>query len=403
MRKSGLLIGIIAGALSITGCAELENQYGFIQSRGGVNGKNGADTSYVDKTSQGRKKLYAAAIDEKNGDIIVFADGQESLRFPYGEEYEVSPETDMHHIIDGSLYSEYISDSETILKRDGKEILRYKGREIIKGIYPSGSNIYTLAQKCDEEGFSYRRNGKALMTSDRGQILGGMYDASYKGNGALYKDAGALCFCYFKSVNSENSRSGMAEWHLVKDCKDYLLTLDEASSEIFDLRLVNGIVCYVSTDNYSYEPVLHIGGQAYDFTVSKQTPGRDYRLCSSSGGISFTGSYTSKKGKSVTYCQSLGGVEYEMEGSGYIIYDDGEEYAWVQYLPQQITIHSPTCAKTVLSGSYEYLSCWDGDFSEGELRVAVSPCDRNKKPFIWDEGAKQEYDFKGKFASIGYY
>lgn len=55
----------------------------------------------------------------------------------------VSADFDTHHIIGGHLYTEKSDLSSTVIGRDGVEIIRFEGREFLKGLLPDGEDIYT--------------------------------------------------------------------------------------------------------------------------------------------------------------------------------------------------------------------------------------------------------------------
>lgn len=56
----------------------------------------------------------------------------------------VSSDPDMHWIIGGHLYAEYSTSTETIVSIDGKEKIRYEGREMIRGLLDREDGFYTL-------------------------------------------------------------------------------------------------------------------------------------------------------------------------------------------------------------------------------------------------------------------
>lgn len=389
-------LAILSSFYLLTFCSPIDPAYGY----GGE-----IDTSEEEAQSS-KGAVYVAGIDDEDEKIVLFKDGEKILEYEVGDDVEVSSQPDMNHLIDGHIYSVFISDSQTIVKKDGKEMFRYNGRETIKGIYPLGENLFTLGQKCGAEGFSYRRNGKAILSRDIGYVLGGMYDVTYKRHGAIYMDNGSLCFCYFSSLSGGSSREEKPEWHIVKDGKDHTLSLPDKTSLIYDLRLVGGTVCYVGQDNYCDEPILHVGTQEFDFNFKKQTSGKDYRLNCNSGVLSFIGSFSSTKSgktKKTTCCWSVNGQEYALDGNGFTIYSSADNYCYVKYEPQQITICSETKTNVVLNGKYNYFSCWNADYSNGIFRVVLNPSDKNGKPFLWEEGNITEFDLSGVLFGVEYY
>ena len=127
-------------------------------------------------------------------EIVLYRDFVPVLRVPSGE--GASPDPDMQHILDGHLYTEDSSMTETVVKRDGKTLYCCEGREMLRGIAVDGDDVYTLSQYRSGEGFSYRKNGELLMSRESGQLFGSLSDPSYGPGGALYEDGGEHVFCY---------------------------------------------------------------------------------------------------------------------------------------------------------------------------------------------------------------
>ena len=127
----------------------------------------------------------------------------------------ISPDFDTHHIIDGQLYTERSDLSSTAIGRNGDEIIRFSGRELLKGLLPAGDDIYTLSQSRDGNGFSFRKNGEPLLIRSEGSVFGSMDDPSYGPTGALYLDGGVPVFCYRSGSGSSREyfcvRDGIEE------------------------------------------------------------------------------------------------------------------------------------------------------------------------------------------------
>ena len=58
--------------------------------------------------------------------LVVFANGVPMMKVPVGHEYEVSSDPDMHRMIGSDLYTDYSSDSLTVIKKNGKSLPRYR-------------------------------------------------------------------------------------------------------------------------------------------------------------------------------------------------------------------------------------------------------------------------------------
>lgn len=100
--------------------------------------------------------------------LVVFREGLPVLKVPVGNEYSVSPDPDMHRIIDGHLYTDFTDGTETLLKKNGKPVLSYPGAEMICDMKVKGSDIYTLGHSRKGQGFALRLNGSVLLSREAG-------------------------------------------------------------------------------------------------------------------------------------------------------------------------------------------------------------------------------------------
>ena len=126
--------------------------------------------------------------------ILMFEGSQEVLRFPAGKGSIWSPDPDSHRIWDGHLYTIATAGNETVIGRDGAEILRYDGAESIRGFAVDGGHILTLGQTAGG-GFSRRLDGKAVFSSESGLVQGSL-DRGIPRSGALFQDNGHWYFTY---------------------------------------------------------------------------------------------------------------------------------------------------------------------------------------------------------------
>ena len=161
--------------------------------------------------------------------IVLFRDGKRILSVSTGSGAKISAEPDMHHLVEGHVYSEYASRSRTWIKKDGEELCSYDRAEKLRGLIVKGRDVYTLGQARDGHGFSLRKNGEVLVEKDEGKIIGMLDSDSFYRSGALYEDDGCICFSYRKP--------GSSLCCLVADGKETLVNTD---GEILDLRRING-------------------------------------------------------------------------------------------------------------------------------------------------------------------
>ena len=172
--------------------------------------------------------------------LVLLENGIRKLEIPARYDNQVSSDPDMHRVIDGHLYADYATDAETIISKDGKEIFRYQGREMISGFKVSGNDIYTLGRNRSKVGFSYRKNGKEIMSRAKGRIIGDYYNSAYP-DGALYSDSGHLYFSYYAD---DVSGDGVERhYFLVQDRVETPVDVDDGYGSICDMRMVGGKLC----------------------------------------------------------------------------------------------------------------------------------------------------------------
>lgn len=159
--------------------------------------------------------------------LLLYRNGKEELSIPAGGGTSVSVSPDMHHIVDGHLYTEYCDYSRTVIGRDGQTLYSVEGRELLKGLLAIGDDLYALSENVSSGALIFRRNGERLVTSAKATAFGGFDDPSYGRNGALYEDSGAVCYAF---------RTSDGCCHMVRDG----LMTTVAEKDAFDVKSVGG-------------------------------------------------------------------------------------------------------------------------------------------------------------------
>ena len=142
--------------------------------------------------------------------IDLYRDGEMVRSQPAG----ASVHPDMHRYTGGHLYTDWSTDTETVLSRDGAELFRFEGREAIRGFLVREDGIHTLGQDRDGNGFTYRIDGRTLYRSETGAVLGGP-DAPGAAGGAL-TEFGEDVF-YVCCLPSERGK----EYHVMRNAERY--------------------------------------------------------------------------------------------------------------------------------------------------------------------------------------
>jgi len=139
-----------------------------------------------------RDSSYGAA----DCELLLYRDFRPVLCLHSGPDACFVPDPDRHHLLSGHLYTERMAGGQTLIGRDGKELFRFEGREFLVGLLEDGPDLYTLSRKASGSGFTYRQNGRILLSHGSGVPYGSLEDPSYAPTGALYRDGEQIVFCF---------------------------------------------------------------------------------------------------------------------------------------------------------------------------------------------------------------
>ena len=208
--------------------------------------------------------------------LVVFADGVPMMKVPVGDAYHISSDVDSHRMIDGHLYTDFSTDDETVIKKDGREVFRYPGREFLQGMLVDGEDIYTLGHSREGDGFSYRKNGEILLEKASGRTFS-----------RLHREDGHICFAYSESIASA---SGSVErYYRVVDGVPEQAALREDVKKVWDLMTSDGEVCYIASLVGVQGPVLFQGEAKSVLTLPQASSLLTARLSVSQGVVCVEG------------------------------------------------------------------------------------------------------------------
>jgi hypothetical protein len=177
------------------------------------------------------------------------------MKVPVGAEYETSGAPDMHRIIDGHLYTDYSTEMETIIKRDGKTLFGYDGRECLHGMEVVDANVYTLGQNRDGDGFSFRKNGEILISRNAGYVTGG-----------LQRSSDTLCFSFCEQIVTAD---GLVErYYSVIGGKVSQIAVRADISKVWDVVIHKGRVIYLASLIGVQQPVVIDGDKMFSLQIS---------------------------------------------------------------------------------------------------------------------------------------
>lgn len=260
--------------LTMCGMVDLGSPYGNVPADDGFSWAGGdigagtdTDTLYV--TGVEYPAGYDWVRDMEYGTVECFLfmekEGMRVLEVPVGFAYETASDPDMHRCIGGHLYTDYSTLGETVVKRDGKEIFRFPGREMFSDFYVSGSDVCTVGiRRSGREGFTYRINGEEVCSVENGRAVSDI--CFYKGYpGLVYVsetgagDGGPGDGNYFmisgRDVTPCEFVSGMQQVLAVAMYDDsiYYVTGEEEGDRSFSYALMSdsGMVFGMEVDSYS--------------------------------------------------------------------------------------------------------------------------------------------------------
>lgn len=255
MKKLLSAAATLAATIGLAGsCDLLGGGGGFSIRRTGsedMSSRNERDLS--DSTEAEASALYVTGVEFAEGydwhrdssggaevcRILVFKDGKRILSVPAGGSANAASAPDMHRFIGGHLYTDYSSNTETIISRDGEELFRYGGREMMCGFLVRADGVYTLGQNRKGEGLSLRKDGTELFNAAVGRVIGDMENPCCE-SGALYEDAGDIVFCYRNSSETAGT-AGYTAYYVVRGGKAEQLMMDKNIEYVYDIRYIGGV------------------------------------------------------------------------------------------------------------------------------------------------------------------
>ncbi len=334
--------------------------------------------------------------DEEKGSVrcslVVFADGLPVMKVPVGDEYEVSSDPDMHRMADGHLYTDFATDSETVIKRDGKEAVRFPGREMICDIIDNEGDIYSLGHSRDGDGFAYRRNGETVIGRSEGRSFGRLYHAADSSiRFAFYEPveaAGQTLERYYVSVDGEISQTAVRE-----DVK-----------KVWDIVFHGDEVCYLADVVGISSPVLFSSGGMKALNMPESSKMLTCRIVTTDESLYVEGLFC-RDGKPLT-----SGI-WQEDGEVYI-FSDGRTVSSVCMGGDGIccvlnssSASSPgliyRCGETYsMPADYSSVGTSSALFLDGILHVGLSSRTSSAPPFIWKDGESNPLKINGFISTI---
>ena len=172
-----------------------------------------------------------------------------------GAQNRIGDNPEHMHIIDGHLFTEYMSEGVTSLSRDGRLLYEYEGMERLAAIRVFGGRIYTLGVRKDGAGFCLRADGVPIYQDTEGTLVEGM-----EGPGSSVMDMveGTPVFAFSRATAGKGR-----EWMLCKGGSVERILIPAGVEEIYSARLYGGHLYLAASRSGGEAPVLVEDGDCY--------------------------------------------------------------------------------------------------------------------------------------------
>lgn len=206
-----------------------------------------SETFLSETDADGQSHLYLSGVrypdgydwrkDERKGSVectlFLLRDGEPLLELPVGTGYQLASDPDMHRIVRGHLYTEYSTESETIVSRDGEECYRVSGRERLRGLQVRGKELFTLCESRSGGAWTLRRDGSEYIRGE-GSVLHDLAfdDGTLRGSSSLSVPTAYRQKMFFATL----SEGTLCWW---KEARKLDTLACEGNQFVFDAGLMN--------------------------------------------------------------------------------------------------------------------------------------------------------------------
>lgn len=332
---------------------------------------------------------WQRGIDEgtATGSLVLYENGTPLFRLPTGNASGIDPDPDTHHFLGGHLYTEYCGLAGTVIKCDGKDVARWDGREVLKGLVVRDDGVYTLSRDLEGNGFSFRKNGEMLLRQNEGSVFGDLRDPSCGPTGALCEDLEESLSFGFKTSSSLSR---------VVNTQIYQIKTNIAMYRIKDMK-IHRYGGYYVTD---FESIMLVHCPEGNRGVPAFRQWDDIS-------IFFDGDemwYLAESTIGSTVCGLVDkGESTPVEFAGrnnYIYRGDGATFA-VNGNGGTLRVQDSRVGPTFQRDSTFCFGKGVAALAGGRtLFVIVNPKERGRHPYVWHDGIQKEYAINGYLSAI---
>ena len=326
--------------------------------------------------------------------IFLMKDGVRIVEADVGYDNCISADGDMHRCIGGHLYTDFSTETETVVKRDGKEIYRFFGREMTVGMLIRDDGVYSLGRPRSGTGWAFRKNGEILMYKGSGDLVS-----------ELHEDRGNIYFAYGDSFGTPSGTEN--RYYLVENGTPRQIAATDDVSEIFDVRMKGGILHYIARMDKLAQSVLFAGPDGKSYPVSPGSAMRNGKFFFSGSETPFThgeillnGRYEDAFWHGTDAPQTVVTPE---KAVGWCA--DGEKIIFAMSLSlagMGVGIFDGETRHT-LPSEYDFIYSNAIAADSGRYCAGIVSRSEGNSPALWINGEERRYGFNGAFTSVSYW
>lgn len=318
------------------------------------------------------------------------------LELAVGESNMISADPDMHRCFGGHLYTDFSTETETIVMKDGTELFRYPDREMICGFQVSGDDIYTLGTPRDGDGWTLRKNGVVTMVKTTGYP---MTDLRLDGDDIWFAYADPIIY-----GGGEIRR----RCYLVVDGKASPVGAEDDIETVDDILLYGGKTYFTAKLQGMSGHVLYCGEEMHAVELGPATVTKDCRVHYDGGkdiyvtGLKYLESIgyveTMWKNYSVGFNYSSGSeVRYYLDGDmmNYVLTYDADGVRKTRIFKDCVDVYIGAAEQ-----EYIFLGPSAACAGDGHFHVALHPADTGTGPALFSDSMVTVYDFNGYFTTV---
>ena len=327
------------------------------------------------------------------GKLFLMKGKERIMELPVGQGNCISSDADMHRCIGGHLYTDFSTDTETVIKCDGTERFRYSGREMIADMAVITGEVHTLGMPRSGNGLTYRINGNIIIHKRNAVLMSGFHQSGKE--------------LFFSCVEPSGSSAGApAEYYIIRNGTENMIQPPADAIGIDDARIIDGKLCMTARMRW---------GTAYSFIQGSHTTPYQIR-----NGYSISGCRIIYGGGNIfTFGEAISG--YRQEGwiwsNGYIVAStDGMTKSCGVCADREniYMISNPAtddAVATIYDGSRSVslpagYGCIYNDgigSHNGHCCAIISNRYAGNKPALWEDGVITEHSFNGCFTSVSFW